>query len=47
MMDEFAFANSPGHVIPGKVGQAMSSIAAKLRDHADDKHPNRAEGGRS
>jgi pyruvate dehydrogenase (quinone) len=39
MLDESSFAASPGHVIPGKLGQAVSGIAAKLRDHADDEHP--------
>ena len=38
MLDESSFAASPGHV-PGKVGQAVSGLAGKLRDHADEKHP--------
>ena len=38
MLDESSFAASPGHVIPGRVGKAVSGIAGKLRDHADDEH---------
>jgi pyruvate dehydrogenase (quinone)/pyruvate oxidase len=39
MLDESSFAASPGHVIPGKVGEAVAGIAGKLRDRADDEHP--------
>jgi pyruvate dehydrogenase (quinone)/pyruvate oxidase len=39
MLDESSFAASPGHVIPGKVGQAVSGLAGKLRDHAQEEHP--------
>ncbi len=35
MLDESSFAASPGHVIPGRIGQAVSGIAEKLRDRAD------------
>jgi pyruvate dehydrogenase (quinone) len=39
MLDESSFDASPGHVIPDKVGQAVSSLAGKLRDRAEDEHP--------
>ena len=39
LLDESSFAASPGHVIPGKLGEAVSGIAGKLRNHADDDHP--------
>ena len=39
MLDESSFAASPGHVIPGKLGEAMSGIAGKLRDRAHEEHP--------
>ena len=39
LLDESSFAASPGHVIPGKLGEAVSGIAGKLRDRADDDHP--------
>ncbi len=38
MLDESTFAASPGHVIPGKVGQAAAGLAGRLRDHASDEH---------
>jgi pyruvate dehydrogenase (quinone)/pyruvate oxidase len=39
LLDESSFAASPGHVIPGKVGEAVSGLAGKLRDRADNEHP--------
>ena len=39
MLDESSFAASPGHVIPGKLGETVAGIAGKLRDRADDDHP--------
>ncbi len=39
MLDESSFSASPGHIIPGKVGQLAAGLAAKLRDQADDEHP--------
>jgi pyruvate dehydrogenase (quinone) len=39
MLDESSFEASPGHVIPGKVGEAVAGIAGRLRDRADDEHP--------
>ena len=39
MLDESSFGASPGHVIPGKVGQAAAGLAGKLRDHTDERHP--------
>jgi pyruvate dehydrogenase (quinone)/pyruvate oxidase len=39
MLDESTFDASPGHVMPGKVGHAVAGLAGKLRDHADDRHP--------
>ena len=31
---------SPGHVIPGQLGDAVAGIAGRLRDPADDEHPS-------
>jgi pyruvate dehydrogenase (quinone) len=39
VLDESTFDASPGHVVPGKVGQAAAKIVSKLRDRADDEHP--------
>lgn len=39
MLDESTFSASPG--------QAVSSIAGKLRNHADQKHPEQGSGERS
>lgn len=39
MLDESSFDASPGHFIPDRVGQALSSVAEKLRDRADPDHP--------
>jgi pyruvate dehydrogenase (quinone)/pyruvate oxidase len=39
MLDESSFAASPGHVIPGKLGASLSGLAGKLRDRAEDEHP--------
>ena len=39
VLDESTFEASPGHVVPGKVGQAAAKIVSKLRDRADDEHP--------
>jgi pyruvate dehydrogenase (quinone) len=39
MLDESTFDASPGHVIPGKVGQAVAGLADKIRDHTDSEHP--------
>jgi pyruvate dehydrogenase (quinone)/pyruvate oxidase len=39
MLDESAFDASPGHIIPGKLGQAASGLVGRLRDHADEEHP--------
>jgi pyruvate dehydrogenase (quinone) len=39
MLDESSFEASPAHVIPGRVGEAMSSLAGKLRDRAEEDHP--------
>jgi pyruvate dehydrogenase (quinone)/pyruvate oxidase len=35
MLDESSFAASPGHHIPNRIGQAVSGIAHKIRDHVD------------
>ncbi|HEY7010206.1 MAG TPA: thiamine pyrophosphate-dependent enzyme [Jatrophihabitantaceae bacterium] len=40
VLDESSFDASPGHVVPGKIGQAASRIVDKLRDRADDEHPS-------
>jgi len=39
MLDESSFDASPGHVIPGAVGRVAANVAGRLRDRADDKHP--------
>lgn len=39
MLDESTFDASPGHVTPGKVGQAAAGVVGKLRDAASDEHP--------
>ncbi len=33
------FDASPGHVIPGRVGRAVSGIAGRLRERAEKEHP--------
>jgi pyruvate dehydrogenase (quinone)/pyruvate oxidase len=40
MLDESTFDASPGHVIPGRVAEAVSSLADKLRDRANPEHPS-------
>ena len=40
VLDESTFDASPGHVVPGKVGQAAAKIVSRLRDRADDEHPD-------
>ncbi|MBO0806447.1 MAG: pyruvate oxidase, partial [Nocardiopsaceae bacterium] len=39
MLDESTFEASPGHVIPGKVGEAAAGVARKIRNLASDEHP--------
>jgi pyruvate dehydrogenase (quinone)/pyruvate oxidase len=39
MLDEASFAASPGHVIPGRVGKALSGVAGRLRNRAGAEHP--------
>jgi pyruvate dehydrogenase (quinone)/pyruvate oxidase len=39
VLDESSFEASPGHVIPGKIGQAAAGLVSRLRDHADEEHP--------
>ncbi|HLI39495.1 MAG TPA: hypothetical protein VKV80_19475 [Streptosporangiaceae bacterium] len=39
MLDESSFAASPGHVIPGKLGEAVAGVAGKLREHTQEEHP--------
>ncbi|MGC9669999.1 hypothetical protein ACNTMW_26085 [Planosporangium sp. 12N6] len=39
LLDEASFEASPAGVIPDKIGQALSGIAGRLRDRADDEHP--------
>jgi pyruvate dehydrogenase (quinone)/pyruvate oxidase len=39
MLDESSFAASPGHFVPSKVGEAASRVVGRLRDRADDEHP--------
>jgi pyruvate dehydrogenase (quinone)/pyruvate oxidase len=39
MLDESSFAASPGHVIPGKLGEAVSGLVGRLRDQADGEQP--------
>jgi len=38
LLDESSFDASPGHAIPGKLGDAVSGVVGKLRDHADARH---------
>ena len=39
VLDESTFEASPGHVVPGPVGKALSGLAGRLRDRADGEHP--------
>jgi pyruvate dehydrogenase (quinone) len=39
MLDESSFSASPGHVIPGKLGEAVAGVAEKLREHTQEEHP--------
>lgn len=39
VLDESTFDASPGHVIPGRLGEAASGLVSRLRDHADEEHP--------
>jgi pyruvate dehydrogenase (quinone)/pyruvate oxidase len=39
MLDESSFDASPGHVIPGRLGQAIAGAAGTLRDRAQGEHP--------
>jgi pyruvate dehydrogenase (quinone) len=39
LLDESTFDASPGHVIPGKLGEAVAGVAGRLRDRAGDEHP--------
>jgi pyruvate dehydrogenase (quinone) len=36
MLDESSFDASPGHVVPERLGRALSGVAGKLRDRADE-----------
>lgn len=38
MLDESSFEASPGHAIPGRIGEAVSGVVGKLRDTADPRH---------
>jgi len=38
MLDESSFDASPGHFIPGRIGQAVSGVVGRLRDSADAEH---------
>jgi pyruvate dehydrogenase (quinone)/pyruvate oxidase len=40
VLDEASFDASPGHVVPSRLGQAASRLVGKLRDHAEDEHPD-------
>ncbi|HLH59142.1 MAG TPA: hypothetical protein VKV33_08325 [Streptosporangiaceae bacterium] len=40
VLDESTFAASPGHLIPGRVGEVVSGLAGKLRDQAEAEHPD-------
>ena len=39
MLDESGFAASPGHVIPKRVGKALTGVASRLRNRSDAQHP--------
>lgn len=40
MLDESSFDASPGGRIPDRLGQAVASVAGRLRDKADAEHPD-------
>jgi pyruvate dehydrogenase (quinone)/pyruvate oxidase len=40
MLDESSFDASPAHVVPAKVGHAASRLVERLRDRAEDRHPD-------
>jgi pyruvate dehydrogenase (quinone) len=44
MLDESSFDASPGHVIPGRVGKALSGVAEKLRNRASSEQPQAVSG---
>ncbi|MGH8960217.1 MAG: thiamine pyrophosphate-dependent enzyme [Jatrophihabitantaceae bacterium] len=39
VLDEASFDASPGHFVPSRLGEAASRIVSKVRDRAEDKHP--------
>ncbi len=39
LLDESTYDASPGHVVPGKIGEAVSGVAGRLRDLANGEHP--------
>ena len=39
MLDESSFDASPGHIVPSAVGRVAGKVAEKLRDRAEDSHP--------
>jgi pyruvate dehydrogenase (quinone)/pyruvate oxidase len=39
MLDESSFQASPGGRIPGRVGEALSGVAGRLKDRASSEHP--------
>jgi pyruvate dehydrogenase (quinone) len=39
LLDESTFEASPGHVIPGRIGEAVSRVAGRIRDLTSDEHP--------
>jgi pyruvate dehydrogenase (quinone)/pyruvate oxidase len=39
LLDESTFDASPGHVIPGKIGEAVAGVAGRIRDLASGEHP--------
>ena len=40
VLDESSFDASPAHVIPDRLGDAAEGVVRRLRDHADDEHPD-------
>ncbi len=39
VLDESSFDASPGHVVPGPLGDATEKVVRRLRNQADDEHP--------
>jgi pyruvate dehydrogenase (quinone)/pyruvate oxidase len=40
VLDESSFDAGPGPTLPGKVGQAASRLVGKVRERAEERHPD-------